>query len=679
MASSRDLRVQIAGDATKLLSAVDAAERKLGQFATSSTATSDKVTLSNRRMDDSFLATARVHEAATAKIVAGNKHVAESSVATGGALGAIHKHALAGGLAVAGLFGGYSAAKSAVNDTIQLGKATAFLSSTTGTSVKQSSELAAVMQSMGIESAGTAMSIKALSKQTELQIAGTSKSATAFDKLGISQAEASAHSHDMVGLLELVANRLQGVQGGTQKTTILTALFGKSYQNINPLIRDGGKALAENIALADKYGVTLNARTLPKILEMAKAEREHKLAMLGLKVAFTDIAGKPMIEFEHRLASILNDIRGGNWADLTKQTQALGDGLAKTIEAVTPKLADAFAKAGPKIVLGLVHGFTQASVGGELLIGALLVKKFGLLSAFTSAGSTAAKAFALKFGIGAEAAAAAEGAAAGKTFGVAFDAAAAEGIAAGAAEGGVIMGAIVAAAPLLAAALGLAIGSKIAGGLTGGGLSTGPGDILTPYQQQKGIGAHGKGAGFLSADSKYIAGRVDQGQDFTTNAGGPIVAPGAGKVLAVKSDPKGFGPDYPVVHFTTGTFAGKDVYIGHTHAALHAGDTFAAGRILSYTGNGRDVGNATVPGWAEIGFASALGSGNMSAGKAIHPYFADTSNIFAQAVSGLGLDGVGPSGPSGGRHGAALDTGSSGGFRTVGASMYGGPSDPSSG
>jgi hypothetical protein len=109
--------------------------------------------------------------------------------------------------------------------------------------------------------------------------------------------------------------------------------------------------------------------------------------------------------------------------------------------------------------------------------------------------------------------------------------------------------------------------------------------------------------GFLRPGSTYKPGRSDQGRDFQTNPGGAIVAPGDGTVLAVKSDPAGFGPSYPVVKFSTGPYAGEPpVYLGHTLAALKAGASFKAGQVLAHTGT-TPIGNASKPGWAEIGYA----------------------------------------------------------------------------
>jgi len=133
-------------------------------------------------------------------------------------------------------------------------------------------------------------------------------------------------------------------------------------------------------------------------------------------------------------------------------------------------------------------------------------------------------------------------------------------------------------------------------------------------------GAGAQGGGFLPKGALYVSQRTDAGKDLQTNPGGPLIAPGAGRVVSVNSDPRGFGPDYPVVRFTSGPYAGQDVYLGHSHAALKAGESFTMGQTLAHTGTS-GVGNATVPGWAEIGFASALGQGDKGQGAAIARHF----------------------------------------------------------
>lgn len=100
--------------------------------------------------------------------------------------------------------------------------------------------------------------------------------------------------------------------------------------------------------------------------------------------------------------------------------------------------------------------------------------------------------------------------------------------------------------------------------------------------------------------------RQDQGRDLQAPANTPVHAPGAGYLVRNGSDPAGFGDSYPIVHFTSGPWAGQDVYIGHTMSLLPAGSQFKAGEPIALTQNGRGpyVGNAAgLPGWLEVGLA----------------------------------------------------------------------------
>lgn len=121
-------------------------------------------------------------------------------------------------------------------------------------------------------------------------------------------------------------------------------------------------------------------------------------------------------------------------------------------------------------------------------------------------------------------------------------------------------------------------------------------------------GAPGSAGGFLPKGMQFAYNRHDQGRDIQTSPGAPILAPGSGYVVRIASDPGGggahFGPSYPIVHFTSGPYAGHDVYVGHTVAALNPGQKFQAGAVLSHTQPSGPLNGGAPSGWAEIGFAN---------------------------------------------------------------------------
>jgi murein DD-endopeptidase MepM/ murein hydrolase activator NlpD len=98
-----------------------------------------------------------------------------------------------------------------------------------------------------------------------------------------------------------------------------------------------------------------------------------------------------------------------------------------------------------------------------------------------------------------------------------------------------------------------------------------------------------------------VAGRGDQGQDYQGKVGSSVVAIGNARIDAIKDDPGGFGK---VVYYTltSGNATGTQIYVGHADPTVRVGQTVAQGApvatLLQSPG-----GNATTPGWTEVGIA----------------------------------------------------------------------------
>ena len=107
--------------------------------------------------------------------------------------------------------------------------------------------------------------------------------------------------------------------------------------------------------------------------------------------------------------------------------------------------------------------------------------------------------------------------------------------------------------------------------------------------------------------------RVDQGWDLQGPMG-PVVAAASGTVQYAH-DPSGFGTTYPVLILDTPSPYGIGIYYGHVVPTVAAGTRVSAGQPIATTANGPQ-GNATSPGWLEIGWWGPNGpTGN---GTAMH-------------------------------------------------------------
>jgi hypothetical protein len=97
-----------------------------------------------------------------------------------------------------------------------------------------------------------------------------------------------AHGHDMNSMLGTVIDHFNKMPGGAEKTAIATKLFGRSWQQLMPLLGEGSKKLAEQRKEAAAYGVTLNGNATKNAMRLHEAQIKLKLATMGLKVQFAE-------------------------------------------------------------------------------------------------------------------------------------------------------------------------------------------------------------------------------------------------------------------------------------------------------------------------------------------------------------------------------------------------------
>lgn len=120
--------------------------------------------------------------------------------------------------------------------------------------------------------------------------------------------------------------------------------------------------------------------------------------------------------------------------------------------------------------------------------------------------------------------------------------------------------------------------------------------------------SHGYALPLKASDMRQL-GRTDDGVDIETAPdGASVYSITRGTVVAVASDPGGFGPNYPVIQVTSGMLKGQYIYYGHVAQSLvHVGQRVRAGQpiaVVGHTGDAASLGHGHI----EIGFSDAGGS-----------------------------------------------------------------------
>lgn len=188
-------------------------------------------------------------------------------------------------LGVVAAYASFRQAKTAVNTTVELGKATITLSKALGTSVDSASEWAAVSKVRGISTDQLSTSFTMLAKNVDMARHGSDKQAKSFMRLGITHKDLARSGRDFEGFVFRVGDKLNKVDNVTRRAAIGQGILGRGYKTLLPLFAQGSKGLEHQMAVAKKYGATFGKTTVDRVRNYIKAQREAKFATLGLQLA----------------------------------------------------------------------------------------------------------------------------------------------------------------------------------------------------------------------------------------------------------------------------------------------------------------------------------------------------------------------------------------------------------
>jgi hypothetical protein len=281
-----------------------------------------------------------------------------------------------------------SQAQAAVEQTIELYKATSNLTLNLGMATEEASAFAAVAKSRGIEVTQLGMAFKTLSTQVEQAKDGSESSTGVFQSLGISLQDLKTKG--VGGLLVDISKGLQGMGAGTERVNAASKLMGRGWQSMLPLLREGPKALKDNLKYAKEVGATFDDLGFKKAGDLRSALLKVKLAQIGLQKNFTlalapaitfaatkmadfaKIVNDPKLSTNEKITAIGQEItktfksidwkQVGNW--ISKGIQALVPVFTQITTQITPPLVEGFMVATPKIIAAIAVGLWNSK--GEL-------------------------------------------------------------------------------------------------------------------------------------------------------------------------------------------------------------------------------------------------------------------------------------------------------------------------
>lgn len=231
----------------------------------------------------SVVRASREAEAAAGKASSG---ITKSHNGIAGSFAGMARRAAGAAVAVAAAYASIEGAKKATEATEELAHTTLTLSKNFGLSVKTASEWGAQAKARGLDSNKLTVGFKTLSTAIRGANDGSKANVAVFKELGISTDDLKTHGDDLQSMLGRVSDGLQKLPPGTEKAALQAKLFGRSWQTLAPLLRDGSKNMNDQLGLADKYGAVFSGKTVKGVEDLIAAQRRSKLATLGLQVAF---------------------------------------------------------------------------------------------------------------------------------------------------------------------------------------------------------------------------------------------------------------------------------------------------------------------------------------------------------------------------------------------------------
>lgn len=273
------------------------------------------------------------------------------------------KMVTAGG-AILGVFGGLAVSAGVAADDINT------LATQTGISTEQLQKFAYASDLIDVDLNTLTKSYAKLTKQMDSARGGTGAAAEAFATLGVSVTDANGNLRDNEEVFAEVIEALSGIENETERDALAMALFGKSAQELNPLIEGGADALKEYGKEAEELGLVLSQDTLDSLNRFNDVIDSTKAKFKAVK----DVLGAKIVD---AISPYLDNI-----------TEAVDKFITKLVEIPSETFAVIGAIAGVVAGLGsfLVIGGKIAGVVGSAVSGfGALAKAIGVASASGSA------------------------------------------------------------------------------------------------------------------------------------------------------------------------------------------------------------------------------------------------------------------------------------------------------
>ena len=228
-------------------------------------------------------------------------------------------------------------------------------SSITGMSVEklQAYSYAADLVDVSLETmtGSMAKNIKSMSNASQ----GSAKFADAYKELGVSVTNADGTLRDSETVYWEVIDALKGVSNETERDALAMQLFGKTAQDLNPLIAQGSEGIAALTEEAKRMGAVLSEESIEKLGQFDDSVQRLKQGALAAKRVMGTVLLPQLQTLADSGVSLLGQFTSGlvdAGGDFNKISQVIGDTVGGAVNALMQGLPQ-FIQVGMQIVTSI--------------------------------------------------------------------------------------------------------------------------------------------------------------------------------------------------------------------------------------------------------------------------------------------------------------------------------------
>lgn len=233
------------------------------------------------------------------------------------------------------------------------------LAKQTGLSVEEIQKFQYASEQIDVPLETLTGSMAKLTRNMESARQGSKQQVGAFEALGVAITDNEGNLRSNQAVFDEAIAALGTMENETQRDALAMQIFGKSAQDLNPLILGGADALQKLGDEADAAGLILEQDALDKLNGFADAMDTFKATLSGSGSLFATAFAGPMAEGLNELTGYMQELAGafkdGGFDGLAEK---FGEVLSKLVEKITgymPQIVDL----GLKVVTALIDGIVE--------------------------------------------------------------------------------------------------------------------------------------------------------------------------------------------------------------------------------------------------------------------------------------------------------------------------------